>query len=136
MNADDQRLPELDARLRRMLGGLDAAPGFEARVMQRAAAQAARSGALRADLRAQFERRRERTRRRLRQEAWSNAGTIAGIGLAAGALVWRYSAQIGHWAAAVQLPGTLDLVWVAGITLAGLATGLWPILRRMPGLMK
>ena len=80
MNGDDPKFAALDARLRRMMAGLDAGAGFEARVMQRVAARAARAGAVSADLRAQFERRREIVRRRLRREAWSNAITIAGGG--------------------------------------------------------
>ncbi len=130
MNAGDPQFDELDARMRRLLDGLDAGAGFEAQVMQRVAALAARSRAVRADLREQFERRRERASRRLRRETWSYAASIAGIGLAAGALVWRYSAAIAQWAATLQTPGPVDSMLVSGITLAAIATGLWPLLRR------
>ena len=37
MNSDESRQAELDARLRRLHGGLDAGAGFEERVMRRIA---------------------------------------------------------------------------------------------------
>ena len=52
MNSDDPKFAALDARMRRMMAGLDAQAGFETRVMQRVAAKAARAGAVRPDLRA------------------------------------------------------------------------------------
>lgn len=131
MNTDDPRFAELDARMRRLLGGLDATAGFEARVMQRIAAQAARPGAVRADLREQFRRRREAMCRRLRREAWSSAVTIAGIGMAAGALVWRYSTEIGRWVAAIDSPVALDPTLLAGATLATVGAGCWLLLWRL-----
>lgn len=135
MNGDDPKLAALDARMRRMLKDLDAEAGFETRVMHRVAAQRARYGAVRADLREQFERRRELVRRRLRQEAWSYAITIAGIGAASGALVWRHAAQIGRWVAAIDSPVALDPMLLAGVTLAAIGAGSWPLLRKMPRLM-
>ncbi len=122
----------IDARLRRMLAGLDVREGFETRVMQRIAARVAHAGASGADLKAQFERRRELVRRRLRRESWSNGITIVGIGAAAGALVSRYSAEIVQWATASDSVATLDPLLVIGVTLAVLAAAVWPFVRKAP----
>ena len=133
MNPDD---PRLDLRMRRMLADLDASTGFESRVMQRIAALAANAGVRTADLRAQFERRRELVRRRLRREAWSNAISIAGTGVAVGALVWRYSAEIMQWATAPDLLVAAAPILIAGAALAAIGAAAWPFLPRMRGLMK
>ncbi len=122
----------IDARLRRMLAGLDAREGFETRVMQRVAVRVAHAGAQGADLRFQFERRRELVRRRLRRESWSNGITIAGVGAAVGALVWRYSDEIVRWAAASDSVAALDPMLVVGVTLATLAAAVWPFVRKAP----
>lgn len=136
MNGDDPKFAALDARLRRMLAGLDAGAGFEARVMQRVAARAARTGAVRTDLRAQFERRREIVRRRLRREAWSNTITIAGLGAAAFVLVWRYSAQIVQWLTAPDLLAPAGLVSLFAVALAAVGAALWLLRGRLAGLLK
>ncbi|HEY7752939.1 MAG TPA: hypothetical protein VH856_03900 [Steroidobacteraceae bacterium] len=127
MSSEDAGMAALDARLRRAMHGLDARAGFEARVRARIAAAAPVS----ADLRAQFEERREAVRRRLRREAWANGISIAGIGIAAAALVWRFAPEIGRAAAGVPIPA--DPVVIAAVTLAALAFGLWPVLRTLPG---
>jgi Tfp pilus assembly protein PilN len=131
MNSDDPEFAALDARMRRMMAGLDAGAGFEARVMQRVTAKAARAGAIRTDLQAQFERRREIVRRRLRREAWSYAITIAGVGVAAFALVWRYSAQIVQWVTASDLLATSGPASLIAIALAAVCAALWPFRRRL-----
>lgn len=131
MNSDDPEFAALDARMRRMMAGLDAGAGFEARVMQRVTAKAARAGAIRTDLKAQFERRREIVRRRLRREAWSYAITIAGVGVAAFALVWRYSAQIVQWVTASDLLATSGPASLIAIALAAVCAALWPFRRRL-----
>ena len=136
MNGDELRLAALDARLRRMMAGLDAGAGFEARVMQRVAARAARAGAVSADLQAQFERRRAIARQRLRREAWSNAITIAGLGVAAFVLVWRYSAQIVRWATESDLQAANQPAVLFAIALAAVGAALWPLRGRLPGLLK
>jgi hypothetical protein len=136
MNDDDPDFAALDSRLRRMLAGLDAEAGFEARVMQRVAARAARAGAASADLCAQFERRREIVRVRLRREAWSTAITIAGGGLAAAALVWRFEEQIVRWLTASDLLATNGTVVLFAIALAAIGAALWPLRGRLPRLLK
>ncbi|MGE0031597.1 MAG: hypothetical protein AB7T20_10800 [Steroidobacteraceae bacterium] len=136
MSGDEPQFSALDARLRRMMAGLDAGAGFEARVMQRVAAKAARAGAVSADMRAQFELRREIVRQRLRREAWSNAITIAGIGAATGALVWRYAPQIMQWATASDLLATTGPAVFFAIALAAVGAALWPLHGRLAGLLK
>lgn len=132
MSGDESQMTGLDARLRRQLSGLDAAAGFEARVMARVAAQAAASGAVRSDLRGQFERRRELAGRRLRREAWANAVTIAGIGVAGVALVVRYAADLVRWIEATAPAGQAEPILIGAVTIAGVAAGLWPFLERAP----
>lgn len=136
MSGDDPKLVTLDSRLRRMLAGLDAGAGFEARVMQRVAARAARAGAVSADLRAQFERRREIVRRRLSREAWSSAITIAGGGAAAFALVWHYSAQIVRWVTESDLQAANEPAVLLVVALVAVGAALWPLRGRLPGLLK
>jgi hypothetical protein len=118
MNSED--------RLRRLLGGLDAAPGFEERVMQRVAALAA--AAPREDLRAQFERRRVLTHRRLRREAWMNGITILGLGACASALLWRYASEVQKLATD-SMP-LIDPSLLIGGTLAAVGAALWFLIRR------
>ena len=121
MNSED--------RLRRLLGGLDAAPGFEERVMRRVAALAA--AAPREDLRAQFERRRELTRRRLRRDAWMNGITLLGLSACASALLWRYAPEVQKLATdsmALMDPGLL-----IGGTLAAVGAALWFLIRQSRG---
>lgn len=121
---------KLDARMRGMLAGLDAAPGFEARVMRRVAVQAAKASAPGADPRSQYEHRQELTRRRLRREAWSNGITIAGVGVAAGALVWRFREPIMQWVAAANL---VNPALIGAVTLVAVCAACWPIVRMVPG---
>ncbi len=94
MNDEDAKLAAFDVRLRSLFGSLDAREGFEARVQARIASLAAFDPATRADLRGRFESRRERERRRFAREAWMNGITIAGLGLTAVALVWRFAPLI------------------------------------------
>jgi hypothetical protein len=136
MNGDDPKFVALDSRMRRMLAGLDAEAGFEARVMQRVAASTARAGAASADLRAQFERRREIVRRRLRREAWSNAITIASGGVAAFALVWHYSAEIVRWVTESDLQAANEPVLLLAVAVAAVAAALWPLRGRLTDRLK
>ena len=135
MSEEDQRLAALDARLRDLLGTLDAREGFEERVMARVTSLVAVSDTTREDLRAQFERRREIVRRRIAREDWTNGVTIAGIGIAAIMLVWRLAPGIRQWALDSGLAANLDpmqlAVYSSGIFLLLL---MWPLLRRMAGL--
>ena len=109
MNSDEPRQAELDARLRRLHGGLDAGAGFEERVMRRVATVAA--AAPRENLQAQFERRRALLRRRLLREAWMSSITILGIGACAFGLLWRYAPDIQrarHGPDALERPEPAD----------------------------
>lgn len=129
MNPDESRQAELDARLRRLHGGLDAGAGFEERVMQRIATVAA--AAPRENLKAQFEIRRAMLRRRLQREAWMSSVTILGIGACAFALLWRFAPDIERAAAG---PSPLhDPNLLIGGTIAFLAGAIWFVLRRVRG---
>jgi hypothetical protein len=112
-------------RLRRLCGSLDAAPGFEERVMQRVATLPA---APRSDLRAQFERRRALRCGRLRREAWMNGLTALGLGACAGALLWRYESLIRQVAGASA--SLFDPQLLGGSTIVTLVAALWLLIRR------
>lgn len=126
MNPEDPRQTELDARLARLLGSLDAGAGFEARVMERIAGLAA--AAPRENLRAQFERRRQLLRRRLRREAWMSSISILGLGACAGGLLWRYAPDIQQLA--TNTAQMVDSHVLSGSTLAALGAALWFVIRR------
>jgi hypothetical protein len=128
VSADEDRL---DTRLRRLFGRLDARPGFESRAAARIAALPARADRL-ADLRAQFERRREQQRLRLTREAWTSGLTIAGIGAAALALVWRYAPEIQQWTLTRDPSSALDPLQIGGYSSVVLLAIFWPLLRKLP----
>ena len=128
MSADEDRM---DARPRGLFGRLDARPGFETRVAVRIAALPARTDQL-ADLRAQFERRREQQRLRLAREAWTSGLTIAGIGAAGLALVWRYAPEIQQWTLTRDPSTALDPLQIGGYSSVVLLAILWPLLRKLP----
>ena len=120
---------DLDARLRRVFAGADTAPDFESRVLARIAALPAVPVA---DLRLRYERRQLEARERLRREAWFNAATAIGAGVAAIALVWREGPAVARWMdaflAASSYQGTL-----AGTALLVLGLGLWAAFGRPAG---
>ena len=126
MSGSDPGRIDFDARMRRLFAGVDTAPGFEARVMQRVAT---RSAAPRADLGAQFERARASATRNLARQAWMNVATAVGVGAAGIALVWHHRLEITH---VVQsgLAVAADSGVLVGIAAVVLAAGLWPTLRR------
>jgi hypothetical protein len=115
----------LDARMRRAFADVDTRPGFEARVAARIASLDAEPAEV---LRERVERSRVRAAGRLRREAWMNAATVAGVGAAAIALVWRHGPAVASWTAEALMvasaPGAL-----LGLAMATLALGLWPVLR-------
>lgn len=129
MNTQDPCRAELDARLSRLLGGLDAGTGFEARVMVRIVGLAA--AAPRENLRAQFEYRRALLRRRLRREAWMNGITTVGLGICASALLWHYASEIQQFATNSVQP--VDLNLLIGGTAAVVSAALWFVIRRVRG---
>lgn len=118
-------MSDFDARMRRAFAGVDTGAGFEARVAARVAGlQVEPADALRE----RADRRRMRAAKRLRREAWLNAATVAGVGAAAIALVWRHGPAVARGTAAAlevaSTPGAL-----LGLAMATLALGLWPVLR-------
>lgn len=128
MNDEDARMAGMEARLRRMISGLDARAGFEARVRGRVAALATSQ----LDLKAQFEARRVAARRRMRRDAWANGVTIAGVGAAAAVLVWRFAPEIARFSG--EVADSVDPMVIGAATLAAVALCIWPVLRRVPGL--
>ena len=126
MNSEESRQAELDARLRRLFGDLDADAGFEARMMKRVAGLAA--ALPRENLRAQFEHRRALLRRRLRREAWMSSITILGFGACAFGLLWRYAPDIQRLATGPTPLNDPNLL--IGGTIAFLGGAIWFVLRR------
>jgi hypothetical protein len=129
MNFEESRQAELDARLRRLLGGLDAGAGFEQRVMQRVATVAVI--APRENLRVQFERRRALLRRRLLREAWMSSITVLGISACAFSLLWRYAPDIQRLATSPTPLNDPNLM--IGGTIALLGGAIWYVMRRARG---
>jgi hypothetical protein len=121
--SEDARMAAMDARLRRAMSGLDAGRGFDERLRARIAAAGPRMAPG-----AELEHQRQ-VLRRLRREAWANGISLAGLGLAAAATAWRFAPEIERMAA-----GAVDPALVGAATLAVIAAGLLPLLRRMPGL--
>jgi ferric-dicitrate binding protein FerR (iron transport regulator) len=115
----------LDARLRRAFARIDTSPGFEARLAARVAALRPEPADL---LRERVERGRISAAKRLRREAWMNAASVAGVGAAALAVVWRQGPAVAGWMEGV-LAAMVDPRMLGGVAIAGLAAGLWPILR-------
>ena len=120
-------MSDLDTRMRKLFEGVDASPGFEARVLARVAALESDAAAA---LRRRAERRRDLEHRWLRRESWMNAVTAAGIGAAGIAVVWRNGPSIVRW---VEDSSSLvsDPPLLMGFALAVLALGLWPALRSL-----
>ena len=118
---------ELDERLRRAFAGIDTSAGFEARVVARIAALPAAPRAL--DLE-RVERQRTNAARRLAREAWMNAASAVGIGVAAIAVVWRHGPVVARWTEdALVVASSPEVILPAAMTV--LAAGLWPVLRRL-----
>lgn len=128
MSGDEGRF---DARMRSLVGRLDAQPGFEARVAARVAALGARADNIE-DLRARYEHRREVLRRRLSREAWTHGLTIGGIGLAAIALIWRFAPEIRNWGQTADPSAAFDPLQIGGYSSVVLLAILWPLMRKLP----
>jgi hypothetical protein len=124
MNGDD-----FDARLRRLFAGTDTAPGFEARVFALVAALPAVPVA---ELRLQYERRRQEARERMRRDAWLNAATAVGAGVAAIALIWREGPAVARWVENA-LAASLDGGALAGLACLTLGLGVWVTFGRLGG---
>jgi hypothetical protein len=121
--------PGLDARLRRLFTGIDTDAKFVTRVMARIAAE---TPVIDGDRRRQIERDWALARRRLRRESWANLTTVAGIGAAAGALLWRFAPQIMQWTEAGG-PKMLDPWLVTAVVAFAMVAGLWPLRARLTG---
>jgi hypothetical protein len=119
---------DLDAQLRRIFAGADTAPGFETRVLARIAALPAVPVA---DLRLRYERRQLEARERLRREAWFNAATAVGAGVAAIGLVWREGPAVARWMDAFLASSNQGTL--AGMALLVLGLGLWVAFGRPMG---
>jgi hypothetical protein len=100
-------------------------PGFEARLAARVAALHPEPADA---LRVRVERGRMRAAQRLRREAWMNAASVAGVGIAAFALVWRQGPAVAAWMERL-LAAVADPNLMSGMATAVLAVGLWPVLR-------
>jgi hypothetical protein len=118
---------QLDVRLRALFADADTAPGFEARLMARIAAQRAAPDA---KLLLLAERRREAVRQRLRREAWMNSATAAGIGAALIALVWREGPAVARWVDQ-GLAAAMDIGSLASFAVLALGLGGWIVLQRV-----
>lgn len=119
--------PGLDARLRRLFAGIDTDAQFETRVMALIAADAP---VIDGDQTQQIEREWALARRRLRRESWANVATVAGIGAAGGALLWRYAPQIMQWTEAGGAT-MLDPWLVTAVVALAMVAGLWPLRARL-----
>ncbi|MGQ0384724.1 MAG: hypothetical protein ACT4UP_08610 [Gammaproteobacteria bacterium] len=122
---EEARMAALDARLRRAMSGLDTGEGFSERLHARIAAIAPR-----AQLGAVLACRQEALHRRLRLQAWANGISVAGLGLAMAATVWRFAPEIERLAAG--LPSLGDPLIASGVAFAVIAVCLAPILRLLP----
>ena len=118
---------DLDARLRALFAEADTGPGFEAQVMARIAA---RHTAPDAKMLFLAERHREATRQCLRREAWMNVGTVAGIGTALIALVWREGPAVARWVEQ-GLAAASDVGSLGTFAFVSLGIGTWVALQRL-----
>lgn len=124
---DTDAMHALDARLAKMLGGLDTSPGFEDRLRARIAASAAERHAPPAETLARLEREHARARAAARHAAQIDIAAIAVAGLGGLAASWRLSTElVSLYVAAEQAAGPTGLGF-ATLALAGVA--LWAALR-------
>jgi hypothetical protein len=118
---------DIDAGLRRVFAGIDTTPGFEGRVLARIAALPAMEQAAE---RERLERQRVNVAHRIAREAWMNAATAIGVGVAAIAVIWRHADAAARWTAeALAVSSSPEVLMPAAMTV--LAAGLWPVLRKL-----
>ena len=79
-----------------------------------------------AELRIRYEQRRSRALKNFTREAWLNAATAAGIGVAALAFIWSDATAVSAWVRDAADAGNLTML---GCTV--LAAGLWPFLQKL-----
>jgi len=126
---DDEAMRALDARLKRLYGGLDTSPGFDARLQARIAQLAsvgARPSA--AAAREQLERNYARARAAADRAARIDAVAVAIGGLGSVLALWRFAPQLTQWYA--DMTGRLDPTLVAYGSLAAVLVAGWAMLRR------
>lgn len=128
MSGPGARPTALDARLARVLGTLDAAPGFEARLRARLAREPpATDAAALVHARERALRERQATERALRRALGLNALVVAGAALAALGPAWLLGRILGP--ALATLPSGAS-VWFAAASGAAFVAWLWARLGR------
>jgi hypothetical protein len=127
MNTEDpETMRALDARLRKLYGGLDTRPGFDDRLQARIAElSAARPSAAE---RSRLEQEHERALAAARRAARIDAIALGIGGLGSAMALWEFAPQLSAWyATSVE---TLDPLLVGFGSLAVTAVALWGLLRR------
>ena len=127
MNMEEpEAMRALDARLRRLYGGLDTRPGFEDRLQARIAELAVARPAA-AD-RSLLEREHEHALAAARSAARIDSIAVGIGGLGAALALWRFAPQLSAWyATSIE---TLDPLVVGFGSLAVTAAALWALLAR------
>jgi hypothetical protein len=128
VNDATRRSTELDRRLARLLGSLDAGPGFAARLAGRIAHERpAVDAAALARAREQALRERLAAEAALRRRLRSNLLLVAGAAIAAVGPAWICGGVLARLLGALPRDGG---PWLAGASVALLAGWLWPVLAR------
>jgi hypothetical protein len=127
MNVEDpETMRALDARLRKLYGGLDTRPGFDDRLQARIAElSAARPSAAN---RSRLEQEHERALAAARRAARIDAIALGLGGLGSAMALWEFAPRISAWYAASVV--TIDPMLVGFGSLAVAGAALWTLLRR------
>ena len=130
MNMEDpEAMCTLDARLKRLYGGLDTRPGFEdrlqARIVDLAAARVRHPAA---EEKARIGREHEQALAAARSAARIDAIALGLGGLGGVLALWRFAPQLSAWYAASVEP--LGPTFIGFGSLALTAVALWSLLRR------
>jgi hypothetical protein len=130
MNGEEiEAMRALDARLRKVLSGLDVAEDFEARLQARLSAEAVtRRGLDVAAIRARLEREHERRRAAADRAALVDGAAIAVAGMGGLVAAWRFAPELARLYAAVEQVAGPTVIGFA--TLAAMGAVLWALLRR------
>ena len=126
MTAEDtEAMKALDNRLRKTFAGLDATPGFEARLQARVATLAAGPST---EVLAQLERQHDRARAAADRAARLDGLAIAIAGVGSLVAVWQFAPGLARlYATSVETLGPAT-IGVATLAVAGVA--LWAVLRQ------
>ena len=130
MNSEEnEAMPGLDARLRKVLSGLDAAEGFEERLQTRLSTLAmTRPDPDLAAMRAALEREHERHRAAADRAALVDGAAIAIAGIGGLVAAWRYAPEFARLYGTVEQAAGPAAIGFATLALAGAA--LWALLRQ------